>query len=241
MTLVGRGIKVAYAGAVAVDQVDIDVPPGEVTCVFGPNGAGKSSLLRALAGLVRVQSGDIEFAGRKITNMPAPKRVGLGVALVPEGRALFPEMSVEANLLLGGYKLSPRDRKTAIDGAYELFPRIAGRRKQLAATLSGGEQQMVAVARGLVAGPKVLMVDEPSLGLAPMIVVEIFEHLRKLADTGLAVLLVEQNTRRALEIADRALVLHRGRVDMAGSAEELRQSEWAEAAYLGPQEDRRGA
>jgi branched-chain amino acid transport system ATP-binding protein len=241
VTLVGTGVKVAYAGAVALAGVDISVPKGEVTCVFGPNGAGKSSLLRALAGLVRVQSGEIEFDGRRITNVPAFKRTALGIALVPEGRSLFPELSVESNLLLGGYKLSPRARREAVESAYELLPGIAGRRKQLASTLSGGEQQMVAVARGLIAGPKVLMVDEPSLGLAPMVVEEIFEHLRKLADSGLAVLLVEQNTRRALEIADRALVLHRGRVDMSGSAEELRQSAWAETAYLGTQEERRGA
>jgi branched-chain amino acid transport system ATP-binding protein len=241
VTLVGNGLKVAYAGAVALDGVDINVPAGEVTCVFGPNGAGKSSLLRALAGLVRVQSGEIEFEGRKITNLPAFKRAALGVALVPEGRSLFPELSVESNLLLGGYKLSPRARREAVESAYALFPGIGGRRKQLASTLSGGEQQMVAVARGLIAGPKVLMVDEPSLGLAPMVVEEIFQHLRELANRGLAVLLVEQNTRRALEIADRALVLHRGRVDMSGSADELRRSDWAETAYLGAQEDRRGA
>jgi branched-chain amino acid transport system ATP-binding protein len=233
MTLIGKSVRVAYAGAVAVDGVDIEVPDRSITCVFGPNGAGKTSLLRALAGLVPVASGEVSFNGARITKIPAHRRVKLGVALVPEGRALFPDLSVDDNLRLGGYHLGAKARHEAVTRAYDLFPRIASRRKQATATLSGGEQQMVALARGLIGGPQVLMVDEPSLGLAPMIVEEILQHLRIIANDGLAVLLVEQSARRALTVADRALVLHRGRVVMSGDAEDLRRSNSMVSAYLG--------
>jgi len=233
VTLVGKSVRVSYSGAVAVDGVDIEVPSRMVTCVFGPNGAGKTSLLRALAGLVPVSGGEVQFNGERITKVPAYRRVKLGVALVPEGRALFPDLTVDDNLRLGGYRLGARARHEAVARAYELFPQIAKRRKQATATLSGGEQQMVALARGLVGGPQVLMVDEPSLGLAPLVVEEILRHIRKIADDGLAVLLVEQSARRALTVADRALILHRGRQVLSGDAEELRHSGAIVSAYLG--------
>jgi branched-chain amino acid transport system ATP-binding protein len=233
VTLVGKSVCVSYSGAVAVDGVDIEVPPRMVTCVFGPNGAGKTSLLRALAGLVPLAGGQVEFNGERITKVPAYRRVKLGVALVPEGRALFPDLSVDDNLRLGGYQLGAKARHEAVARAYELFPQLAARRKQATATLSGGEQQMVALARGLVGGPQVLMVDEPSLGLAPLVVEEILRHIRKIADDGLAVLLVEQSARRALTVADRALILHRGRPVLSGDADELRRSGSIVSAYLG--------
>ena len=207
------GLVIKYGPFLALDAVDIQVERGEIVGVIGANGAGKSSLVRAIAGLVRPVSGRITFGGVPLAAQPPQERARLGIALVPEGRGLFPRMSVEENLMMGGYPLTGRGRMSEnMSGCYELFPVLRERRHQLAGTLSGGQQQMLAVSMGLMSDPKILILDEPSLGLAPIVIGEIGRALKRLKSTGLTVLLSEQNATLTGEVADRIYVLQTGRI-----------------------------
>lgn len=215
-----EGLSVAYGRSRAVESVDFDVPTGSLVTVVGANGAGKTTLLNAIMGILP-STGKIEFAGGPIHEWTLEKRVVAGIRLVPERRELFGDMSVELNLGLGGFRTSRADRKRAMADVFDLFPRLKERRGQLAGTLSGGERQMLAMGRALMAGPKLLMLDEPSLGLAPRIVRDIFRILVELKNSGVTILLVEQNARAALQIADHGLVLELGRITASGPAADL--------------------
>jgi branched-chain amino acid transport system ATP-binding protein len=218
----------------AVHDVSLSLEDGEILAVVGSNGAGKSTVLRALAGLNRIDAGDIELDGRRIEGLRAHERVPLGLSLVPEGRHLFPRHSVERNLELGAF--TRRDRREvaeSLERVFQLFPFLAERRQQLAGTLSGGEQQMVAIARGLMSRPRVLLLDEPSWGIAPMLVARIFETIAAINRSGVSILLVEQNVKRALSVAHRAVVIQTGRVVAEGTAGDLLRSDLVRQAYLG--------
>jgi branched-chain amino acid transport system ATP-binding protein len=229
-----EGLSASYDDLPVLHEVSLTVAAGEVVCVLGPNGAGKTTLLRAIAGELRPGAGRVMFRGEDITGRAADRIVPLGLALVPEGRKLFPGLSVAENLQLGAYHREARKvRDTTLAEVLELFPMLAERAGQPAGSLSGGEQQMCAIARGLMARPQLLMLDEPSLGLAPVIVDQVFALIRRLAGEGLTVLLVEQNVGEALELATRGHVLEQGRVVMTGSGEELLADERLRAAYLG--------
>ncbi|MGK3987241.1 ABC transporter ATP-binding protein [Sorangium sp. So ce136] len=214
--------------------VTLRLEPGKLTALVGSNGAGKTTLLRAVTGLLPAWSGSVVFAGRDVTRLPAHARAGEGLVLVPEGRQLFADMTVHENLELGAFsrRAQPGLRRN-LERVFEMFPRLADRRGQRAGTLSGGEQQMVAVARGLMADPKVLMLDELSLGLAPRLVLDLFESLRRLKAEGLTMLLVEQNVAMAMAVSDYAYVLAEGRVHLEGEASELARKEEVRRAYLG--------
>jgi branched-chain amino acid transport system ATP-binding protein len=226
------GLITDYGPVRAVNQVSFEVPEGSVTAVLGANGAGKTTLLRTITGLVKPSSGSVVFAGRDITRRPVEEIVRRGVSLVPEGRGVISELTVEENLRLGGLW---RGRDAApLDEIYELFPRLQERSRQRASSLSGGERQMLSIGRALVGRPKALLLDEPSLGLAPLLVAQIMGMVRKLAETlGLAVLLVEQNARSALSIANRGIVLGLGSVVADQSPEDLAADERLRHAYLG--------
>ena len=229
------GLEVRYGSAVALRGVDLAVRPGEVVAVVGRNGAGKTTLLRAVTGLVAPARGQVALQGRPITGQPAHRIMRLGVAHVPQGRQVFGDQTVEDNLLLGGY-IHARDRQAVrrrIEEQYELFPRLAERRRQLAGTLSGGEQQMLAIARALMSDPALLALDEPSMGLAPIYVKQVFETILHLKRRGKTILLVEQMARAALSIADRAYVLQTGEVKRSGPARALLQDEEVLRSYLG--------
>jgi branched-chain amino acid transport system ATP-binding protein len=224
-------LSVDYSGAVALDNVTLDVGRGEVVGVIGNNGAGKSTLLRAISGMVQ-STGSILMEGIEISNLPPHEIPGRGIAHVPEGRRLFPHLSVEDNVMLGAYArdgISSED----LDRVYELFPRLKERRGQAAGTLSGGEQQMAAIGRALMLRPRLLMLDEPSLGLAPLLVASIYAKIAELRKQGQTILLVEQNVGECLEVSDRAYVLQTGRVLRSGSSEELRRREDIREAFLG--------
>ena len=229
-----RGLAVHYGGIRAVKDVTLAVGEGETVCVIGANGAGKSTMLRALAGLAPVARGTIGWQGTDVTVLPAHRRVRLGLSLVPEGRGVFPRMSVAENLLMGAYA---RTDRTAIaqdvDRVCALFPRLAERRTQIAGTLSGGEQQMLAVGRALMSRPRLLLLDEPSMGLSPLMVEKIFETLRTIAAQGVTLLLVEQNANLALQVSDRGYVLDNGTVTLHGPAADLLADPRVRAAYLG--------
>jgi branched-chain amino acid transport system ATP-binding protein len=228
-----REISVYYGQALAIESVSITVDPGEVVAVLGANGAGKSTLVNAIAGLLPVRSGSIRLDGEELTGHRPHEIVGKGLALVPEGRRLFNQLTVRQNLELGAY--SVKDRAVvaqALDTVHELFPILADRAEQLAGTLSGGQQQMVAIGRALMAKPRYLLFDEPSLGLAPVIVDDIFGLIERVRDLGIAVLLVEQNVGRTLEICHRGYVLSSGRLVLSGSREELLASAAVRQAYL---------
>ncbi|WP_437752351.1 ABC transporter ATP-binding protein [Sorangium sp. So ce1389] len=214
--------------------VTLRLEPGKLTALVGSNGAGKTTLLRAVTGLLPAWSGSVVFAGRDVTRLAAHARAGDGLVLVPEGRQLFADMTVHENLELGAFsrRAQPGLRRN-LERVFEMFPRLADRRGQKAGTLSGGEQQMVAVARGLMADPKVLMLDELSLGLAPRLVLDLFESLRRLKAEGLTMLLVEQNVAMAMAVSDYAYVLAEGRVHLEGEASELARKEEVRRAYLG--------
>ena len=229
MTLSVRGLCAGYGGIRVLDGVDLDV--AGFTAVIGPNGAGKTTLLRALSGLIP-RTGDVLLDGTPLPDDPAAI-VARGVGHVPEGRQLFPEMTVRENLELGGWRLSRRERANRIDAVVALVPRLGERRAQLAGSLSGGEQQMLAIGRALMSRPRVLMLDEPSLGLAPRLVDDLLERVRRLHEEGVTVLLVEQNVRKALTLADDAYVIERGRVVAQGPAAALLDSPAVRAAYLG--------
>ncbi len=224
---------VAYGRVEAVRDVSVSVPPGSIVAILGPNGAGKTSLLGAIMGVLRSR-GRSTFDGRSLEGRRVEQRVADGMSLVPERRELFVTMSVEDNLRLGGFRRrgTPEYRQT-LDAMWQLFPRLKERRAQLAGTLSGGERQMLAMARALMNRPRLLMLDEPSLGLAPLIVKDIFRTVADLRQTGVSILLVEQNARAALELADYGYVLENGSVVLEGPAADLRQDERVIAAYLG--------
>ena len=230
-----ESVSVSYGAIQAVREVSIDVPKGEVVTIIGANGAGKSTLLKSIVGLETVGSGRVILDGEDITTTPAYQRTGLGVALSPEGRGVFADQSVRDNLLLGAYSKRSDAARTEkkIDGSFELFPRLKERQEQFAGTLSGGEQQMLAIARALMSEPKLLLLDEPSLGLAPLIIRDIFNTIRSLRETGLTILLVEQMANQALGVADRAYVLETGRVTLQGKGSDLLTDPKVRAAYLG--------
>ena len=229
-----HSLRVCYGRVPAVHDVSLSLEDGRILAVVGANGAGKSTVLRALAGLNRIDAGRIELDGRRIDALRAHQRVPLGLSLVPEGRHLFPRHTVQRNLELGAF--TRRDRREvaeSLERVLEIFPFLKDRRHQLAGTLSGGEQQMVAIARGLMSRPRVLLLDEPSWGIAPMLVARIFETIVAINRSGVAILLVEQNVKRALSVAHRAVVIQTGRVVAEGSAEELLRSDLVRQAYLG--------
>jgi branched-chain amino acid transport system ATP-binding protein len=229
-----KDLKLGYKGTPAIHGITFGVNPGEVVAVVGANGAGKSTILRGVSGIIQPLGGEIEFCGQRLNNKPAHEIVGLGIAHVPEGRLTFARMTVEQNLLLGAYTVKSAEQSaTRLEEMYGLFPRLKERRTQLAGTMSGGEQQMLVIARGLMSDPKLLMLDEPSLGIAPKLVMQIFDFIRKIKDSGKTILLVEQNVREALELADRAYVLQTGRIVAQGTGEELLGSDLVRKAYLG--------
>jgi branched-chain amino acid transport system ATP-binding protein len=228
------GIEVGYGDLIAVRDVSLEVREGEVVALIGANGAGKTTTLRALSGLLPLRRGRIELDGRRLDGLGSAQVMARGLAHVPEGRQLFPTMTVRENLELGARTRAARQaRPRTLDRVFELFPRLLEREAQLAGTLSGGEQQMCAIGRGLMACPRLLVLDEPSLGLAPVLVKTIFEDLARINAQGLTVLLVEQNVLRSLQLAHRGYVLENGRTTLAGSREDLLASGHIKQAYLG--------
>jgi branched-chain amino acid transport system ATP-binding protein len=228
------GIEAAYGDVIAVRDVSFEVHPGETVALIGSNGAGKSTTLRAISGLLPLRRGTIVFEGERVDRLGPSQIVARGIAHVPEGRQLFPSMTVLENLELGCRSSAARERKAdTLTRVFDLFPRLWERRRQFAGTLSGGEQQMCAIGRGLMACPKLLMLDEPSLGLAPLMVKMIFDNLRRINALGTTILLVEQNVLRSLELSRRAYILENGRVSLAGQASELLGSPHIKQAYLG--------
>jgi branched-chain amino acid transport system ATP-binding protein len=234
MLLEARHLAIVYGDAPAVWDASLEVGAAEVVAVIGPNGAGKSTLVNTIAGLHGMRSGELRFAGVDLAAVPPHLVCRQGIALVPEGRRLFTRMSVEENLEMGCYRSEARQARAALlERVYGLFPILRERRRQLAGSLSGGQQQMVAIGRALMAQPRLLLLDEPSLGLAPAVVDHIFEILRAIHAEGVALLLVEQNVVRALDIADRAYVLEEGRMVADGPPSLLRQQSRIQEAYLG--------
>ena len=232
--LEARGLEVSYGQIKAVKGVDIEVKQGELVCLIGANGAGKTTVLKALSGMLPPSQGEILFEGERITGTPSHALVRRGIALVPEGRGIFGRLTVEENLRLGAY--ARRDHagiRQDVARAYGLFPRLAERRRQFAGTLSGGEQQMLAIGRALLSRPRLLLLDEPSMGLAPMLVQKIFEIIRQIAAEGVTLLLVEQNAKLALQVSHRGYVLESGRVALADTAAALLTNPRVRQAYLG--------
>jgi branched-chain amino acid transport system ATP-binding protein len=228
------GVSASYGSVPAVGDVNIEIGEGEAVGLLGANGAGKSTTLRAISGLVRLTSGTITFLGTCITSLPPYEITALGIAHVPEGRQVFPEMTVQENLEIGAYvPRAKAERSRSLELVYNLFPVLAERRKQLAGTMSGGEQQMLAVGRGLMLKPRLLMLDEPSLGLAPVVTDVTFQKIQEIHSMGTAILLVEQNVSRALALVQRAYVLESGKVIMHGTSAELANNKQVQAAYLG--------
>ena len=229
-----RSLRVDYGHVQALRGVNLEAREGEITAIIGSNGAGKTSTLMAISGLAPVTEGEILFRGAPITGRPAHEITTLGITQILEGRQLFADQSVEDNLLLGAYSARSRaQRAETLRSVYALFPRLAERRTQLAGTLSGGEQQMAAIGRGLMGKPAVLMLDEPSLGLAPILVDEVFRVIAEIAERGVTVLLVEQNVHRALEVAATATVIENGRVVLSKPAREMADDPQVRSAYLG--------
>lgn len=226
-------LQVAYGKVQALWDVTLGVPDGEIVALVGANGAGKTTLLKTVSGLLRRQSGSITYDGKHIEQSAPPEIVKHGVVQVPEGRKLFPEMTVIDNLLMGAYTISQSERPQRLERVFSVFPVLQERRNQIAGTLSGGEQQMVAIGRGLMAGPKLLMLDEPSLGLAPLLVEEVFRVITEINRLGVTVLLVEQNTQNALTLAHKGFVMELGRIALSGSGSELLANSNVRKAYLG--------
>jgi branched-chain amino acid transport system ATP-binding protein len=229
-----NNLNVFFGGIHALKGISFDVPIGKVITLIGANGAGKSTTLRTICGLIKPQGGQIKFSNNEINNIPTDKIVKKGIALIPEGRKIFPNLTVQENLSLGAFaRTDKQEIEKDLEWVYELFPRIKERLWQKGGTLSGGEQQMLAISRGLMSRPKLLMMDEPSLGLAPLLVKEIFDIIQKIHEDGITVLLVEQNAFAALKIADYAYVLETGKVVLQGTGEELLQDKRVKKAYLG--------
>ena len=234
MKLEIRDLHVSYGGIRALKGIDLTVEEGQIVTLIGANGAGKSTTLRAISGLQKPQSGSILYGGEELVGLPAKEIVRRGIIHVPEGRRVFPDMTVAENLKIGAFLRSDKDGIARdMDYVYSLFPRLKERSWQLAGTLSGGEQQMLAVGRALMSRPKVLMMDEPSLGLAPLIVKDIFSIIRRVNEDGMTVLLIEQNATAALRIADYGYVLETGTLALTGTGEELLKNESVREAYLG--------
>lgn len=233
MMLELENLQVAYGGIQALKGIALQVEEGEIVTLIGANGAGKSTTLRTISGLERAKAGRIVYNGEDVTGKPSKYMVEKGLVMVPEGRLIFPDMTVLENLKIGTYLRRDREIEADMKRMYELFPRLKERFWQLAGTLSGGELQMLAVARALISRPKLLMMDEPSLGLAPLVVQNIFSIIRTIRDSGVTVLLIEQNANAALKVADRGYVLETGRITLEGSGEALRRNPEVRAAYLG--------
>jgi len=232
MLLEVKDLHVNYGAIAAIKGIDLHVARGEVVTILGANGAGKTTTLRTISGLLKAASGSIVFEGRELSKLQAHEIVALGMSHSPEGRRVFSTLSVEENLMMGAYTLKKYDQAT-LNWIYEILPRLKERRKQLAGTLSGGEQQMLAIGRAIMSKPKLLILDEPSLGLAPVLVKVIFKAIKAIAKSGVTVLLVEQNAKAALKLADRGYVLELGKITHTGSSEELLNSEVIQEAYLG--------
>ena len=227
-------LHVSYGGIRALQGVSLEVPDGKIVTLIGANGAGKSTMLRTISGLVKADSGSVTYEGQELLGMPINKILEKGIAMVPEGRRVFTNLSVLENLKVGAYLRSDKTQiEKDLEWVYELFPRLKERSWQMAGTLSGGEQQMLAVARALMSKPKVIMMDEPSLGLAPLVVKGIFDIIRQINDQGVTVLLIEQNANMALKTADFAYVLETGRITLTGTGRELLVNEAVKKAYLG--------
>jgi len=227
-----KGLHVNYGAIEAIKGIDLFVNKGEVVTILGANGAGKTTTLRTISGLLKASLGSIVFDGKEITHVPAHDIVSLGMSHSPEGRRVFGTLSVEENLMMGAYSLKKYDAST-LQWIYEILPRLHERKKQLAGTLSGGEQQMLAIGRAIMSKPKLLILDEPSLGLAPVLVKVIFKAIKEISKSGVTVLLVEQNAKAALKLANRGYVLELGKITHSGSSEELLNSEMIQEAYLG--------
>ncbi len=229
-----ENLDVYYGEARALANVSLTLGDGEIACVIGPNGAGKTTLVNALARLLPIQTGRIQFDGEDITRLTPQELADRGIALIPEGRRLFTTMTVEENLELGCYRPAARMHRTqGLDQIYAMFPILSERRWQIAGTLSGGQQQMVAIGRALMARPKLLLIDEPSLGLAPLIITQVFETIKAIHASGVSILLIEQNAAKALSVSQRAYVLDCGAIVAQGAPETLRQSHEINAAYFG--------
>ena len=229
-----RNVKAGYAGALALENISIDVNEGEVVCLLGANGAGKTTVMAVLTGLIPAMAGQVTFDGRDLLAMPSYERVKAGLALSPEGRKVFPNLTVHENLMLGSYNQRARAGRVAkLDEVFHLFPRLVERRDQKAGLMSGGEQQMLAIGRAMMANPRLLLLDEPSLGLAPKIVQLVFSAIRQIARGNTTILLVEQNTRAALSVANRGYVISGGNIVFAASAKELKSSALVQEAFIG--------
>ncbi len=229
-----KGLESGYGEMQVLWGVDLEVKKKSITTVLGPNGAGKSTTLKTIFGIIKPWKGVVQFDGKDVTNLRPHKKVEIGMTLVPEGRHLFPNMTVHENLILGAYTKRAEEKKDeSLELVYSLFPVLKERERQKAGTLSGGEQQMLAIARALMTNPKLILMDEPSQGLAPKLVKEVFETIVKMKDEGLTILLVEQNVYASLEISDYAYVLHEGKIAFGGSVEEVKESEEIKKAYLG--------
>lgn len=230
-----NNLFVAHGGIVALHGVTLSVNAGETVALIGVNGAGKTTLLHTISGLNQVRSGDITFDGKSLSRVSSDRRVALGIAQAPEGRRIFPGLTVEENLTLATacWRRFGQSMGSDLDRVFDLFPRLKERRRQLGWSLSGGEQQMLAIGRALMARPRLLLLDEPSLGLAPRLAEEVYERVKRIGENGMTILVVEQNTVLALAVADRAYVLESGRIVLEGAANELRQNARVRQAYLG--------
>ncbi|AFP29020.1 ABC transporter ATP-binding protein [Marinobacter sp. BSs20148] len=234
-----EGLKVddvytGYDKADVLEGVSLEVKPGKITCLLGSNGVGKTTLIRSILGLTAPRAGEITFHGRKITGLPTHKVISTGISCIPEGRKVFPKLTVEENLRLGAYQVkSEVEIRKRIEEAYEIFPRLKERRLQLAGTMSGGEQAMLSIGRGLMSSPDLLLIDEPSLGLSPLFVKENFQVIKRINERGVTVFLVEQNVRQTLAISDYGYVLSKGRVAAEGDAASLQDNEDVHQAYFG--------
>ena len=229
-----KDLYVSYGMMEVLHGVSVNVEDDELVSIIGPNGAGKTTLIKTVMGLVKPTSGSIIYNGEDITHLPAHKRASLGIGYVPEGRRVFGKLSVEDNLRMGAYELKDKaEIKKNMDMVYDIFPRLGERSKQLAATMSGGEQQMLAIGRALMLDPKMLLIDEVSMGLMPIMVNTCFEVIKKLNDDGITVLVVEQNANKALKIADRGYVLETGNIVISDTAENMRSNDTVQKAYLG--------
>lgn len=227
-------VATGYGKVQVLWDVCIEVREAEIVALVGSNGAGKTTLLNAITGLLPIRSGSVEFLGQRVNGLSAHTVVEMGISLIPEGGKVFPDMSVRENLEMGAYAIKAwQQRQDTVEQVYQLFPLLKERDRQLARTLSGGERQMLAMGRGLMSKPKLCLFDEPSYGLAPLLVTELFRIIQDLRDQGITILLIEQNVRRSLEIADRAYVLENGRISLQGACEELLESEYIRQAYMG--------
>ena len=228
-----KNINVYYGAIHAVKDISFQVNEGEIVTLIGANGAGKTTTLQTVSGLLHTRTGSIEFLGQPIQNVPASKLVGRGLAQVPEGRRVFQQMTVEENLEMGGFTQPASTIAPGLERVYEQFPRLKERRRQVAGTLSGGEQQMLAIGRGIMAKPKLMMLDEPSLGLAPVIVTQVFDIIKEINKEGMAIMLIEQNAQKVLEFCDQAYIMQVGKVAISGRGRDLLEDNAVAAAYLG--------